>query len=177
MIPTLILPPEVTDVHTHNAANASHAIVSRRFPHERLLPDAPWQSTGIHPWDADITVDWESFLKEASDARVTAIGEAGIDMLRGPSPEIQKKVLIPQIEIAEKLRKPLILHVVKAFHHILSIKRDMHPEMPWIIHGFRGKPQLAKQLVDAGLYLSLGGKYNPDILRVIPNEFILRETD
>lgn len=177
MTTPLFLPPEITDVHTHNAANASHAIVSRRFPQERLLPDAPWQSTGIHPWDADTPVDWESFLREAADPRVTAIGEAGIDMLRGPAREIQESVLIPQIEISEKLRKPLILHVVKAFHHILAIKRNMRPEMPWIIHGFRGKPELAKQIVDAGFYLSLGERFNPAVTHSVPPEFLLRETD
>ena len=49
--------------------------------------------------------------------------------------------------------------------------------MPWIIHGFRGKPQLAQQLLNKGFYISLGEKFNPETVSIIPVDRLLFETD
>ena len=49
--------------------------------------------------------------------------------------------------------------------------------MPWIIHGFRGKPQLAEALIRQGFYLSLGERYNPMSAAVIPIDRLLAESD
>lgn len=173
----LILPPEVTDVHTHDPSKASYAILNRRFPLESLLSDAQWQSIGVHPWDADADINWETFRHIAEDPKVITIGEAGIDLLKGPELSVQKNMFIPQIEISENLEKPLILHVVKAYHYILELRHKLSPKMPWIIHGFRGNPTLGRQLTEAGIYLSLGEKYNQAVPLTIPPEYILRESD
>jgi TatD DNase family protein len=49
--------------------------------------------------------------------------------------------------------------------------------MPWIIHGFRGKPQLARQLINQGFYISLGELFNPQTATIIPTNRLLFETD
>ena len=49
--------------------------------------------------------------------------------------------------------------------------------MPWIIHGFRGKPQLAQQLLNNGFYISLGEHFNPQTVTIIPTNRLLFETD
>ena len=134
-------------------------------------------SVGLHPWD--ISEDWEDMLKtvrkEATQHRVWAIGECGLDKLRGASFDLQLKAFYAQISIAEEVRKPMVIHCVKAFNELLAIRKEMETEsqcrnrqiMPWVIHGFRGKPELAKQLMAKGLLLSLGHLYNAKTLRQV----------
>ena len=49
--------------------------------------------------------------------------------------------------------------------------------MPWIIHGFRGKPLVAYQLLQHDFYLSYGEKYNEESLRITSPERLFLETD
>lgn len=80
-------------------------------------------------------------------------------------------------ELSETLGKPLILHIVKSFPEIIALKKQWKPAQPWIIHGFRGKPQLARELLAHGFHLSYGKKYNPASLALTPASRLLRETD
>ena len=48
---------------------------------------------------------------------------------------------------------------------------------PWIIHGFRGKKEVARSLLDQGFYLSFGQKFQPETLRYVPEDRLLLETD
>ena len=57
--------------------------------------------------------------------------------------EAQTTLLTFHISISERLSKPLILHIVKAYPEIIALRKSLRPAQPWIIHGFRGKPQLA----------------------------------
>ena len=79
--------------------------------------------------------------------------------------------------LSEKNSLPLILHVVKAFPEIIALKKELKPRQPWIIHGFRGKPELAKELHRHGFFLSLGERHNPDAAAIIPAERLLLESD
>jgi TatD DNase family protein len=67
--------------------------------------------------------------------------------------------------------------VVKAYSEIMALKRELRPMQPWIIHGFRGKPELARQLLCADFYISLGERFNPAAAAVIPADRLLVETD
>lgn len=58
--------------------------------------------------------------------------------------------------LAEELEKPLIIHCVRANDEVLTFKKMLKPAQPWIIHGFAGHPNTAKQLVANGLWLSFG---------------------
>ena len=89
----------------------------------------------------------------------------------------QLQVLRRQIEISEEVEKPLILHCVKGADIILGLKRDLNPRQTWVIHGFRGKTELARQLTDKGIMLSFGEKFNPDTVMAMPGDMILAETD
>ncbi len=59
----------------------------------------------------------------------------------------------------------------------MALKKELKPTQPWIIHGFRGKPQQAGQLLRAGFNLSLGPNFNPETARVIPSDRLHIETD
>lgn len=89
----------------------------------------------------------------------------------------QTALLRIHYELSETLRKPLILHIVKSFPEIIALRKQWKPTQPWIIHGFRGKPQLARELLAHGFHLSYGKKYNPASLAITPSSRLLRETD
>ena len=82
-----------------------------------------------------------------------------------------------QVEIAEKARKPMVIHTVRSPDIIISIRRDLGARHNWAIHGFRGKPTVAQMYLRAGIYLSFGERYNPDSLLSMPRGYILAETD
>ncbi|MDE7097045.1 MAG: TatD family hydrolase, partial [Muribaculaceae bacterium] len=58
-----------------------------------------------------------------------------------------------------------------------GIKKDLQPEQPWIIHGFRNKPTIAEIYLKAGCWLSFGEKFSPEALDITPPDRILAETD
>ncbi len=161
-------------IDTHSHFLRSDALVNR-CPGESL-PSGYVFSAGIHPWhsaDADFAC-LEQMLKMPC---VRAVGEAGLDSMRGPSSDVQTAVFRRQIELSESFEKPLLIHCVRSFQPLLALRRELRPRQPWIIHGFRGKPQMARQLTSAGLYLSVGPKFNADALKEIPADRLLIETD
>lgn len=141
-------------------------------------------SVGIHPWDT-VKLDSPDILKRefdildrvAGENAVVAIGETGMDYLKGASLTLQEFVFRHHIELSERLCKPLVIHCVKAWDKLFALHKEYSPRQNWAIHGFRGKPELARQLVSRGIYLSLGKKFNSEIIDVVPHEFILSETD
>ena len=98
-----------------------------------------------------------------SGSGVVAIGEAGLDTLAESPMDLQKEVFLAQANLAEETHKPLIIHCVKAWADLIACKKAVKPEMPWIIHGFRGNGELASQLVRLGFYLSFGDRFNPSL--------------
>ena len=135
-------------------------------------------SCGVHPWYSEDAQPQIEFLKEiVSDFKIVAIGEAGYDKLKGPNLITQKNIFEQQILLSEELGKPLIVHCVKAWDELLASHRLLQPNQPWIIHGYRGKPQLTKQLLKHGFYFSIGERFNQDSLKLIPIDRIFCETD
>lgn len=166
------------DLHTHHATQEPHTI---SITDCGITPDnSPACSIGIHPWR--ITPMWEkdmAYIREVACAsNVAAIGECGIDKIHSLATiEVQKKVLTAHATLAEETQKPLILHCVKGQEEIIALHHEIAPEQAWIIHGFRGKPAQALQLIRAGLYLSFGDNYNQESLTAIPIKRILLESD
>jgi TatD DNase family protein len=126
----------------------------------------PYCSVGLHPWY--INAEWKSEMDKVHTAaaaeNVLFIGETGLDKLRGADSELQEAIFIEHIRISESVGKPLIIHCVKAFDEIIALRKKMRPQQQWIIHGFRGKPQQAQQLLDNGFQLSFGEHFNADSL-------------
>lgn len=137
-------------------------------------------SVGLHPWytNKNFADEIEKIRNVATDKKVLMIGETGLDKLRGTNMQQQTHVFLQHIDISESVGKPLIIHCVKAFDDILAIKHKMQPKQPWIIHGFRGKPQQAQQLLDNGFRLSFGEHFNHESLTLAFNHHsLLLETD
>ncbi len=137
-------------------------------------------SVGIHPWttgESHPIPDAEELFDICSGTNVVAVGETGIDRLRGASLSIQTEIFTIHAKIAARLNKPLILHAVKSIDLLLSLRKRLTADIPWIIHGFRGNPLTAMQLTNAGFYLSFGERFNPDTIKTVPTRLILAETD
>ena len=166
---------ELIDIHTHNST-AGHAIYNcgTDYTTDRRI------SIGIHPWH--ISNEWEKeFCAIAGAAKannVVAIGECGLDALKSAATHgQQEEVFCAHAQLAEELHKPLIVHCVKSFDRLIALYKELKPQQAWVIHGFRGKPQLAEQLIKTGLYISLGEKFNPESARAIPTERLFVESD
>ena len=161
-----------------------------------VLADDRYYTVGIHPWNAGCYTgrDVARLRRLATHPRVVAIGETGLDSVhvsyewvpRGKSMEIvqakpdidkQMELLRLHIELSETLGKPLLLHIVKRYPEIMKLRIKLKPTQPWIIHGFRGKPGLAKDLLKWGFYLSNGEKFNEASVLATPPERMLAETD
>lgn len=167
------------DIHTHHPAPRPQAVVSVGI-HDFNPIDGQFYSVGIHPWETkkNPTADELAELERiAALPCVVAIGETGIDKLNGGPLFRQMNVLNRHIELSEKLKKPLILHDVKAHDIITGLKREMEITQKWLVHGFRAKSTVAKMLTDIGIYLSFGEKYNSESLLSTPQSMILAETD
>lgn len=160
--------PSVTDIHTHNP-EATDAVINLE-PGMTLRPDALY-SVGWHPWWPAPDMDWVRSL--AADPRVVMIGETGIDKKRSAlTPAEQMELTRQHAMLAEEFGKPLILHIVGAWQEIMALRKELHPAQPWIIHGFRGKAELAQQLIRAGFTLSVNFRQTPPA-----NISVLRESD
>lgn len=176
------------DLHTHKLPPQPEAIIcldplEKDFDEvRRMMEQFPEQafSVGFHPWQpVPKPADYELLEELARRPNCLLIGEAGIDLARQAEAPFAFRLieLRKHIEISEKLGKPLLLHCVKGDDIILGLKRDLQPTQPWIIHGFRGKPATAEQLMRANIRLSFGPKFNPETLKAVGPERLLSETD
>jgi TatD DNase family protein len=154
------------DFHTHSVTNHDNtqSIYNVVLSEESISSRANWCekeaiSLGIHPWyieECNLDLLYE-FLRESGKAiNVKCIGEAGLDKLKETDLKLQESVFLAQIRIAEVLKKPVVIHCVRAFNEIISIQRIIDPGVPLVIHGFSRKAELAKELVSKGFYLSFG---------------------
>ena len=170
---------KILDIHTHHGAPRPNAVVSVR-PEDFNPVEGQLYSTGIHPWDTtdDIAEErWQLLENVASHPQVVAIGECGIDLLKGGPLFRQMQVMRRHIDLSERLGKPLVIHCVHAHDIIIGLKRDLKPTQKWMIHGFRGKPTVAGMLADAGMWISSGAQFNEASLKNIPLDRMLAETD
>lgn len=168
------------NIHTHHLSKDDGVFLfNNRFGFEKDLFLGKYFSIGVHPWDSELKFDSEEFEKLVVHKNCLAIGECGLDKLKGPDLEIQKVLLEAQLHLAAKFKKPVVIHCVKAFDELIETCRPF-VEVPKVIHGFNKSPQLAKQLIDAGFYLSLNEsvlkKENFDFLEM-PLDKIFLETD
>lgn len=167
------------DIHTHRDAPAPRALISVE-PADFKPIDGQYYSVGIHPWHTadEITEEqWKLFEETCRNPQVLAVGECGVDTLKGGPLFRQMNAMKRQIQLSEELQKPLVIHDVRAHDIIIGMKKDLNPTQPWLVHGFRGKPTVARMLADAGIWISFGPLFTPESVLQTPIEGMLAETD
>lgn len=173
----------ISDVHTHSeplvagTAVVSLSVTKGWMPHEGQL-----YAAGLHPWDVD--EHWAERVEELrelyrspSSGQLVMIGEMGLDKLRGGDYGLQRRALTEQLEIAESIGRIPVIHDVRSMNELLSLRRELRCQLPWLIHGFRGGAEQARQYLRAGCHLSLGQHFREDALRALPVEEIFLESD
>ncbi|MEI8377917.1 MAG: TatD family hydrolase [bacterium] len=143
---------------------------------------------GIHPcdakkWDENSYATIKSLVQ---NPKIVAIGEIGLDYYWDKTYNgLQKEIFIKQIEIAKKIKKPIIVHDREAHCDVLDIlKATNAKEVGVVMHCFSGSPEFAMECVKEGFYIALGGvitfknaKKPHDVAQIIPLENLLLETD
>ena len=163
-------------VSTHPADWEKTAALARMFKFE-IVP-----CFGLHPWyAADAVSDWtrglEDYLLEFETA---LIGECGFDRLKNPDFESAQKIFEPQLALADALKRPLMLHMVKA-DVWLENYLGMLPEIS-VFHSFSGSIEMLKKILKFGHLIAVNKKFFKrkdaiEILKTVPMENLLIETD
>jgi len=182
---TLLLHMQFFNLHTHKfTKNADIFELVNQYPWE-FDSSIPLFSIGIHPWYINkqrLASDLKTIEEKLPLKECLALGECGLDKRIDIRMSLQIAVLETQIALAEKYKKPLLLHLVGAIDELIEIKERLNISVPIIIHGYSKNKQVAKQLIANGFYLSFG-KYllrNPELKEVfqsIPNDKFFLETD
>ncbi len=149
-----------------------------------------YAATGVHPHEAE---HWSEEIKEyilgcMAHPKSVALGEIGLDYYYDFSPrDVQRRVFEEQLDMAYKLKKPMILHIRDAHGDATEIltARARAGRMPdGVMHCYTGSWENAKQYLNMGLYISFTGaitfKNAPKLAEVaknLPADRILVETD
>lgn len=171
-----------------------------------LVERFPWldASVGVHPHDAAKVDDagWRSILAWATDPRVKAIGETGLDYDRvfSPIPD-QLANLRRNLELSLETGKPAIIHVrskagsgdaqdatVAALTELgFGSQRSVSAfgaGPPAVIHSFSGSVDYARRVLDLGLAISISGlafrageEPTAAVVPLVPDDRLLVETD
>jgi len=140
---------------------------------------------GVHPIDiAEYSEESEKELELlGKNPKVVAIGEIGLDYHWMTEPkEIQQERFKRQLDLAERLNKPVVIHTRDAMEDTVNILKE-YPNITGVIHCYPGSLETAKQLVDR-FYLGIGGtltfknsKKAVEVVKDIPLDRIVIETD
>lgn len=167
---------DILDIHTH--IDREGAIISI-CPSDFSPEKGKYYSVGIHPWQVSPNYrnDLQMLQEIATSPQVLAVGEAGIDKQISTDVILQQQVFELQAELCECLGKPLIIHSVRSSNELIRLKRQLKPSSAWVIHGFRGNKNVARQLLNEGFLLSFGEHYQKEALLATPLDCIFVETD
>lgn len=165
------------DFHTHHLLAADALISVSPTDFAPMLGKC--YAVGIHPWHTvgDVEAQMQALAETAQNNQVKAIGETGLDSLRGAPLDVQMRLFERHIALAEALGKPLVIHCVRTSQQVLKAWSESRKCVAWAIHGFRGNARVVAPLVKAGFYISFGERFNADALRAVPLDRLLAETD
>jgi TatD DNase family protein len=148
------------DIHTHHFPKEDGVFLfNNRFGFDKEIYTSSYFSVGVNPWDADRDINWNEFEKFLSHKNCLAVGECGLDRLKGPRITFQKNVFTKQLDLACQYNKPVIIHCVRAFDELIATCKPYKNKISMLIHGFNKSDDLALQLAGHGFLISL----NPSV--------------
>jgi TatD DNase family protein len=147
-------------------------------------------AAGIHPNNAAAAAatDWDEVCTLASNPRVIAIGETGLDRHWDSTPfATQEEYFLRHLELGRRLRKPVVIHCREAEADVLRLLRqefDRHGAIRGVMHSFTGDQSLAEACLAMGLYVSFAGMVTyknaarlREVAQGVPLDRVLVETD
>jgi TatD DNase family protein len=172
------------NIHTHKQTTGSQRAIVSLHEHFEICAGNGQYSVGFHPWylHANYLETHLSLLKKYSILpNVLAIGECGLDKVSTTDFQLQLGAFSLQIDWANEIKKPLIIHCVRAHNETLLLLRERRVNVPVIFHGFNKNAQIANQILDAGFYLSFGKSLMKeemeDVFKEVPMNRFFLETD
>ena len=147
-----------------------------------------YASVGVHPEETGELTDrdMDTLLEYTKHEKVKAIGEIGLDYYWDSVPrDVQKKWFSRQIDLAKQTNLPIIVHDRDAHGDTLDIlKSDDARDVGGIVHCFSGSVEMARDILNLGMYIGIGGtvtfkngrKIN-EVAEYVPIESIVLETD
>lgn len=172
-------------MHTHRLPSEEGVLsVYNLLLHETsAFPEVPF-SAGLHPWYAGelSTKTLSRSLDQCAKSQdMIAFGETGLDKACNIPMQLQQDIFELHLRKAVELRKPLVIHCVKAWEELIEISAGYPIRM--ILHGYNGSAQLTDHLLQKGFLFSVGkaildprSKIHQSIRRIPPTA-ILCETD
>ena len=144
---------------------------------------------GIHPSEVseDINARLETIAKLAKHPKVIAIGETGLDYYWHKDAhhhELQSQYFVAQIQLANRLKLPIVVHSRDAIMATLQLLKEHTPQYHGVMHCYSGSAELVPEFVKLGLYISIGGpvtftnaKTPKEVVMSVPFDRLLIETD
>lgn len=149
-----------------------------------------YAAVGVHPSEVgDLTEDDMQALKQMTleNPKVEAIGEIGLDYHFDDDPprDVQKKWFIRQLELAQELGMPIIIHSRDAASDTMEILKDMDGgRNGGVIHCYSYSREQAREYIKMGFHIGVGGVVTfknsrrlQEVVEDIPLEKIVLETD
>ncbi|MBR2207801.1 MAG: TatD family hydrolase [Synergistaceae bacterium] len=146
-----------------------------------------YASIGIHPHEAKRYSDIpEEFYNLIQDEKVIAIGEIGLDYHYDLSPrDVQAEMFERQLKFAQKIKKPVILHIREAMDDAMKILRG-YKDLKLLFHCYAGGLEFLNEVLEFDSLCAFGGALTwkgkaseelREVFRKIPGDKILLETD
>lgn len=145
-----------------------------------------WATVGVHPHNADLSLDLTPLEQLALHPKVVAIGETGLDFFRDWAPvDAQHQVFQAQIALARKVKKPIVIHSRNAGEATLdTLFRHNAKDVGGVVHCFSENAEFAERLREINFQVSFPGQLTfkkahevREVCKAIPLEQILVETD
>lgn len=143
-------------------------------------------SSGVHPLDVKEGLDVDQIRRFATDPKVIAIGETGLDYFYADETKIlQQQCFEQQIALAVEVNKPLIVHTRDAREDTIAMLKNGHADkVAGVLHCFTETWEMAKAAMDLGFYISVSGIVTfknagelRSVIRKVPKDRLLVETD
>src|SRR5574344_421279 len=142
---------------------------------------------GIHPEEIK---DWNEGIEDklvelTKNSKIVGIGEIGLDYYWDKSKaELQKEVFTCQVKLANRLNLPMNIHDREAHKDTFDLLKTYNKSSKVIMHCFSGSPEFAKECLNEGMYIALGGVVTfknaikvKEVAKIVPLERLLLETD
>ena len=149
--------------------------------------DQIYATVGMHPHDAKDLDDetMHIFRNLAAHPKVLALGEMGLDYYRNLSPRpIQKATFERQLDLAEELDLPIVIHNREAYHDIVPILQARRGRVRGVMHCFSGNVEIMHQSLTLGFHIGIGGPVTyrksdtlQEVAQKVPADALLVETD
>ena len=145
------------DLHTHRFKGGDFELVSTG-----CCEQFKYSSLEFHPWNLPDHFDKldDSFVLKAE--KCSAIGEIGLDRLRGPDLVTQRKYFDVLLETADTLSKPVVIHSVRCdaelFQALSGFKQNV------LIHGFNGGVSKLAKYLESGFFVSFSRLQNREVI-------------